>query len=260
MPVTLLASTYLPEYLAQLKVPLAERITALTEERNGGATELLNLYESAVASSQIEGSKVTLDLFKRTMEAVGSGPKPRDVQEVADLVSAYRFAQKNPLNTANLLEAHRIASELLVNANDRGAWRSKGVKVGNTITTVYMAPHQSLVPSLMEPLMAQTGTLLDQKLTIEEAFYFAALLHLVFVKVHPFIDGNGRTGRLLEKWFLARHIGSIAWSIRSERYLIRNLDDYYDTLAAVGPDWGSLQWHRCVPFLLLLPQALAMKR
>ncbi|MBV6405550.1 MAG: Fic family protein [Flavobacteriales bacterium] len=260
MPVALLVNTYLPAYRAQLNLPLAELIATLAEERNGGGADLLNLYESAVASSQIEGSKVTLDLFKRTMEAAGSGPRPRDVQEVADLVSAYRFAQVNPLNIANLLEAHRIASALLVNANDRGAWRTKGVKVGNAITTVYMAPHQSLVPSLMDQLMEETGTLLDQKLTIEEAFYFAALLHLVFVKVHPFIDGNGRTGRLLEKWFLESHIGPIAWSIRSERYLIRNLDDYYDTLAAVGPDWGSLQWDRCLPFMLLLPQALTMKR
>ena len=239
---------------------LDDRLAAITEERNGGSADLVNLYESAVASSQIEGSKVTLSIFKATMETAGNEPKPRDVQEVADLVTAYQFAQQHPLKSANLLEAHRIASALLVHANDQGAWRSKGVKVGNAVTTVYMAAHQSLVPKLMEELMAETDALLQRKLDTTEAFYYASLLHFAFVKVHPFIDGNGRMGRLLEKWFLAQHIGPIAWSIRSERFYIRNLDDYYDTLAATGPDWGILQWDLCVPFLLLLPQALVLNR
>lgn len=256
----LLDPKYLDAYRAALTVDIHAALAELTAAVNGGAGDLLSLYESAVASSQIEGSKVTLDIFRRTMEAAGDKPKPRDVQEVADLVAAYQFAQQHPLTANNLLEAHRMASALLVNENDRGAWRTKGVRVGNALTTVYMAAHQSLVPKLMEQLMAETDTLLRRKLSAVEAFYFASLLHLAFVKVHPFIDGNGRTGRLLEKWFLAQHIGPIAWSIRSERYLIRNLDDYYDTLAALGPEWGSLQWDRCVPFLQLLPQALVMRR
>ena len=257
---TLLDPQYLPTYRAQLRVPLDERIAALTEERNGGSADLMNLYESAVASSQIEGSKVTLSLFKATMEAAGSKSKPRDVQEVADLVTAYQLAQQQPLNAVELLEAHRIASALLVHANDQGAWRTKGVKVGNAVSTVYMAAHQNLVPKLMEQLMAEADALLQRRLDITEAFYYASLFHFAFVKVHPFIDGNGRMGRLLEKWFLAQHLGPIAWSIRSERFYIRNLDDYYDTLALPGPDWGALQWDRCVPFLLLLPQALTLKR
>jgi Fic family protein len=256
----LLDPKHLNAYRADLAVDIDAAVAELTVAVNGGAGDMLSLYESAVASSQIEGSKVTLEIFRRTMAAPSDTPKPRDVQEVADLVSAYQFAQRHPINKANLLEAHRIASALLVNENDRGAWRTKGVKVGNALITVYMAAHQSQVPKLMDQLLAEIDALLQHKLSVVEAFYYASLLHLAFVKIHPFIDGNGRTGRLLEKWFLAHHIGPIAWSVRSERYLIRNLDDYYDTLAALGPEWGSLQWDRCVPFLLLLPQALVMKR
>lgn len=256
---TLLDPQYLPAYRAQLNVPLDAALAGLTEAVNGGSGDLMRLYESAVNSSQIEGSKVTLNVFKATMEAAGTQPKPRDVQEVADLVSAYRFAQTNALNIANLLEAHRLLSALLVNANDQGAWRTKGVKVGNALATVYMAPHQQLVPGLMHQLMQEVTAFDGATLALDEAFYYAAMLHLVFEKIHPFIDGNGRTGRLLEKWFLARHIGPIAWSIRSERHYMRNLDDYYENLAATGADWGAPKWDQGLPFLLMLPAALTAK-
>lgn len=255
----LLTPKYLPAYRAQLDVTLDHALAQLSEAVNGGAGELMRLYESAVFSSQIEGSKVTLNIFKQTMEAAGDRPKPRDVQEVYDLVRTYQFAQAQPLNMVNLLQAHGILGELLVHANDRGAWRTKGVKVGNAFVTVYMAAHQQLVPSLMQQLMDEVAALNVRTLTTEEAFYYAALLHLAFVKIHPFVDGNGRTGRLLEKWFLAQHLGRIAWSIRSEQYYIRNLDAYYDTLAGMGPDWGTLQWDQSVPFLLLLPRSLHNK-
>lgn len=266
-PVELLNPEYLPTYRAQQRVPLTKALADLTEARktgskagaDSGASDLMRVYESAVYSSQIEGSKVTLNIFKATMEAAGNKPKPRDVQEVYDLVLAYQFARDQALNTKNLLEAHRILSSLLVTGNDQGAWRTKGVKVGNAFTTVYMAAHQSMVPRLMDGLMSEVDLLLQRKLRTSEVFYYAALLHLAFVKIHPFIDGNGRTGRLLEKWFLAHHLGPVAWSVPSERFYIRNLDEYYETLAAMGPDRGALQWDRCIPFLLLLPRSLRNK-
>lgn len=255
----LLPPDHLAAYRAQLTVPLDEGLAEVREAVNGGTGQLLRLYESAVFSSQIEGSKVTLNIFKQTMEAAGTKPKPREVQEVHDLVLAYQFAQGHPLNMANLLQAHRILAALLVHGNDQGAWRTKGVKVGNAFVTVYMAPHQQLVPGLMEQLMRETDALLQRELAVDEVFHYAALLHLVFAKVHPFMDGNGRTARLLEKWFLAHHLGPLAWSIRSEQVYIRDLDRYYDTLADLGPAWGSLLWEKCVPFLLMLPGALRNK-
>jgi len=265
--VELLSPNHLPAYRAQLDVALDHALAQLTEAVNtgsgagasSGSGDLMRLYESAVSSSQVEGSKVTLNVFRATMEATGNKPTTRDVQEVYDLVKAYDFARHNPLTLPNLLEAHRILSQLLVHSNDQGTWRSKGVKVGNADVTVYMAPHQTMVPGLMEQLIAEVDTLNSRTLHTDEAFYYAALLHLVFVNIHPFIDGNGRSARLLEKWFLARHLGPIAWSIRSEKYVINHRDDYYEALARLGNKWGTLDYDRCIPFLLLLPRALRNK-
>ena len=256
----LLDPQYLPAYRLRQRLTLDKHVARLGRKVNGGAPELMRLYESAVYSSQVEGSKVTMEEFVATMEATRGRPRPRSIREVYDLVQAYAFASEHALTTQNLLEAHRIASATVIgNANDQGAWRTKGVKVGNAVVTIYMAPHQSMVPGLMKQLIAEVDQLAKRKLDLTEAFYYAALLHLAFVKIHPFIDGNGRTGRLLEKWFLAKHIGPVAWRIRSEQYTIEHRGLYYKELGRLGSQWGDLDWDQCVPFLLMLPKALRYK-
>ncbi len=59
----------------------------------------------------------------------------------------------------------------------------------------------------MEKIWNDITILLKQKLSPEEIFYYASYIHLVFVNIHPFTDGNGRAARLLEKWFLAEKLG-----------------------------------------------------
>ncbi len=256
----LLNDKCLPAYRTRQRLTLEKHLARLARKLNGGHTERLRLYESAVYSSQVEGSKVTMEEFVATMEATLGAPRLRSIREVNDLVLAYEFAVSRTLNAKNLLQAHAIASATVIgNANDRGAWRTKGVKVGNALVTIYMAPHQSLVPGLMKQLFAELDAINQRKLDPTEAFYYAALLHLVFVKIHPFIDGNGRTGRLLEKWFLARHLGPVAWRIRSEQYTIEHRGLYYKELGRLGAHWGELDWEQCVPFLLMLPKALRYK-
>jgi Fic family protein len=70
------------------------------------------------------------------------------------------------------------------------------------------------------------------------------------------MDGNGRSARLLEKWFLASKLGKAAWSVNSEKYYWDHRPAYYQHIA-LGFNYYALHWERCIHFLLMLPTAMA---
>ncbi|MBP6696074.1 MAG: Fic family protein [Flavobacteriales bacterium] len=260
----LLTDKYLPAYTKRQRLTLEKHLARLARKgaRAGDATRWATLA-GAVASSQIEGSRVTVDEF---VEATSNGKRrTRDVQEVEDLVRAYGDAQRTALTKANLLKAHATLASTIYSKKGwtPGAWRTGAVYVvGSNLLgryKIYEGPPAADVPKLMDRLMREVSVLNKATLTPTEAFYYAALLHLQFVKIHPYNDGNGRAGRLLEKWFLAKHVGPAAWLVNSELYYRNHLQQYYDALRRLGPDWSDIDMDECVPFLLLLPKGLRQK-
>ena len=71
-------------------------------------------------------------------------------------------------------------------------------------------------------------------------------------------DGNGRTSRLLEKWFLAQKLGQVAWAIPSEKLYFKRKKSYYENLH-FRDNYSSIDYARCIPFLCMLPMALNMR-
>ena len=112
------------------------------------------------------------------------------------------------------------------------------------------------IPILVEQykkLWQEIDALLKIELSIEEVFYYAAFIHLAFVNLHLFGDGNGRISRLLEKWFLAEKLGDRAWYIKSEK-------QYYKNLARLGLFYEALDYEKSIPFLLMLPKSLTFEK
>lgn len=122
----------------------------------------------------------------------------------------------------------------------------------------YIAASHDAVKSEMEKLYNDLQIIMKMKLSLQETFYFASSLHLVFVKIHLFDDGNGRTARLIEKWLLAEKLGEQAWLIQSEKNYYLNHQAYYKNIRLLGMEYETLNYSKALPFLLMLPRSLGM--
>jgi Fic family protein len=124
----------------------------------------------------------------------------------------------------------------------------------------YVATSPYAVATEMEKFYNDLEELLKTKLSLQETFYYASLLHLVFVKIHPFEDGNGRMGRLIEKWFLEEKLGAQTWLIQSEKNYYLNHQTYYKNIRLLGIEYEILDYCWALPFLLMLPQSLVINK
>ncbi len=213
---------------------------------------------SAVYSSNIEGNSVDLNSFMNYKLSPEKFKQTKEIEEIENLITAYQFAQKNKLNETNFLECHRVFSETLLIKSKRGEYRIEKVGVFGQTGLAYLAIEPEHVQKRMKSFFQNMEALLKDKLSLEETFYFASMMHLIFAHIHPFTDGNGRAARLLEKWFLAEKIGDPYWKIPSEKYYKDNQGKYYANIN-LGVNYYELNYDNCMPFLIMLPNCLRTK-
>ncbi len=180
--------------------------------------------------------------------------KKKEVTEIDDLIAAYHFAKEHILNEQNFLTSHAILSKLLLIKSKQGKYRKESIGVFSESGLVYMAVEDRFVMEHMRLFFTDIETLLHVPTTIKETLYFASLIHLRCVHIHPFADGNGGTARLLEKWFLTSKLGEQYWYILSEKYYKEHQGDYYRSIN-LGVNFYELDYSKCLPFLLMLPES-----
>jgi Fic family protein len=202
--------------------------------------------KEALLSSEIEGTQATLeDVFE--FEATRRSDRPDDVEEVCNYVAALTYARREmsrpkglPISTRLLCETHKRLMKGV-----RGADKAPGRlrKVQNWIGG-REAGSIRFVPPPPEEVAGAMGEL-DRWIHGADAAHplvKAAMVHVQFETIHPFLDGNGRIGRLLiallvEHWgLLDQPLLYISAAIRREQ------GEYYDRLAAVRTEsckyWG----------------------
>lgn len=188
------------------------------------------LLHNTHSSTAIEGNKLTLE----QVEALASGKKviatDRDKKEVLNYIEALEkiptIAEKNSITEKTLLNMHNIVTKnTLPNSSDCGAFRNRQVYVGRRIfdgtgfreIVEYMPPKTEEVPKLVNEFLKWLNT--------EDAWkvnpvLLAGIVHYEIAKIHPFIDGNGRTARLFATLIL--------YLSGFDHRRIFALDDYYD--------------------------------
>ena len=256
----IISDQYLDQYKKLLPIDLASTLSAVKELELTPQSFTFYTSVAVISSSRIEGEQMEMDSYlKHKMQDIEYLPEL--VQKPNDLFQAYLFAKENKLSKNNFLQAHQLLSAHLLPEKWRGAYRKNEMLVmeHQTGKIQYEAAAFSIIETEIEKLWDDISALLSLHLSNEEIFYYAAMIHIVFVNIHPFNDGNGRAARLLEKWFLSQKLGETSWYIQSEKYYYHHVNEYYKNLNRLGMFYEKLDYANADHFLQMLPNAINYK-
>lgn len=252
-----LQTQYIEEYKRKQRYTLQKHFKKLSEtKKNQGLPFSFYITTSSIYSSLIEGSTIDEATYMQYKEAGITGNK--DFNQVNDLIDAYNYAQTHKLTFNNFLKTHELLSKNLLEEKYGGKFRDKEAGVYKSFIKIYQACAAKEVSNEMKKLFTDIDILVEKKLSYNEVFYFASMLHLSIAQIHPFADGNGRAARLLEKWFLTSMLGKDAWLLQSEKMYWKRRPEYYKSIN-LGSSYSSLDFTDCVDFLIMLPQAFRIK-
>src|SRR5271165_6108024 len=190
---------------------------------------------NAHSSTAIEGNPLTLEEVRAVEEGAPLPVPGRVRREVTNYFAALRHIEKNAakgrLTHDDVFRLHRIVAGDVMDQGEAGRYRDIRVRVGG-----YVPPPPEEVSSLMFELLEWWNT---DSLSLSPVLS-SAVVHHRFETIHPFADGNGRTGRALALWDLYRrgfdshHIFSV------DEFYWEDRPRYYAALLAVQKNGGDL--------------------
>ncbi len=257
----IITGKYIEEYKRLLTVDIPSALEEMNEIELSQNTFTFYTSVAVISSSRIEGEQMEIDSYiKHKLQDIEYLPEL--VEKPNDLYNAYLFAKENKLTVENFVQSHILLSQNLLPAKWRGVYRKNQMLVMEHTTgrVQFEAASFSIVETEINKLWDDIEMLLNTKLSMDELFYYASFIHLVFVNIHPFNDGNGRAGRLLEKWFLADHLGEKAWYIKSEKYYYHHVNEYYKNLNRLGMFYEKIDYAKADLFLQMLPNSINYKQ
>ena len=184
------------------------------------------MVRSAHSSTSIEGNKLTLDQVSKLAEGRNIMASRKDKQEVLNYLNVLErldaFVEDGKtISEKIVLRIHKqLTKDSLDDPSDSGVYRKKYVVVGNRLTgkVNFYPPENEQVPSLIQEYVQWLNSSAALEL---DAVIEAGIAHYEFVRIHPFVDGNGRAARVMAALLLYLR------GFDTKRFF--SLDDYYDT-------------------------------
>ena len=221
-----------PQLLARV-----EAIAALRERIQSAAVEVAWIpslqrdtrARNVHSSTAIEGNPLTLEQVRAVEEGADLMPVPsRSKREVLNYFAGLRYIEKHAakkgITAADVCRLHRIIAGDVMDQGKAGVYRDVELRVGP-----YLPPPANKVSALMAELLDGWNARSDELSPVISQ----AVIHYRFEAIHPFADGNGRTGRALALWELYRrgfdshHIFSV------DEFYWEDRPRYYRALQAV---------------------------
>lgn len=201
------------------------------------------LERSVHHGTHLEGNNLSVDEVKDILDGREVLARDRDVQEVLNYRNVLKFIDSiaeriganNPyiLTIDTILEIHRITVDKILPPESSGAFRVKQVVVKNSKTgqVSYTPPPAAEVPFLVEDLISWINHEQTKDL---HPIIKAGIVHYELTRIHPFVDGNGRTSRALATLIMFLDGYDIRKFFSLEEYFDEDPMDYYTTLQSVS--------------------------
>jgi len=183
------------------------------------------IIHSAHSSTSIEGNRLSLEQVSKLAQGRRITGTRKDKQEVLNYLNVLKnigtLVRSDKIREKDILKMHRmVTKDTLDNPKDCGVYRSRYVVVANPLTheVFFRPPKNEDVPRLVRDLLEWINS--DEAKELDSIIE-AGVAHYEFVRIHPFIDGNGRTARVLATWILYKR------GFDTKQFFC--LDDYYDS-------------------------------
>lgn len=207
------------------------------------------VHREAVLSSRIEGTLATArDVYIHEAGQAASGRgTPTDVGEVANYVEALEYGlarlETLPLNLRLLCELHeRLMTGVRGGEAHPGAFRTFQNWIGRPGSRIADAEYVPPPPAELTEVLGRLERYIDAADPADPPLVRLALVHVQFEMIHPFLDGNGRIGRLLVSLLLV-HWGLLDMPLLYlSAYFERRRAEYYARLLATSRDAAWEEW------------------
>ena len=201
-----------------------ERYAIRLEQEDGLRLRKANRIKTIHSSLAIEGNTLSEDEVRDIIDGKNVVAPIKEIQEVKNAIKTYEmYPSLDAFNEKDLLKAHGVMMQALV--DDAGHYRHGGVGVFGEKGLVHLAPPADRVPMLMRDLFDWLKHSKDHLLIRSCVFHFE------FEFIHPFIDGNGRMGRLWQSLILGK-LHPLFEHLPVENMVYSNQQQYYDAITA----------------------------
>ncbi|MCL4354221.1 Fic family protein [Patescibacteria group bacterium] len=196
--------------------------------------------------THIEGNELNLSQAERVLEGQEIPARERDIQEIINYRKVMDYIDKSKISDSqssileeDIREIHKLTVQKILEDEKCGEFRKTQVVVKNSISgeVSFRPPMAVAVPFQIKDLIAFINETTEQDI---HPVLKSGCVHYELVRIHPFVDGNGRVARALSTLILFKEGYDIRKFFSLEEYFDSNAQQYYEALQSVEKSSGDL--------------------